>query len=339
MQTTSIVDTMFAPDGSLISTTLSITPTVEFIGPDGSQITQQTVTVKVTAGALSVNLAPNLGASPIGTSYRVTYQTPDSNRIQEFWIVPQSGSPVNLAAVRVPQIPPLPQPQIPYTQVLDLLSSFGFTPYNETNSPAVGHNDLAIAGAGYQGTMNVNVHNTTGSPITCFSEFKDTGGNYWRIPFENTVIAPGATQLFTWSGIILNQGEGFSLNASAIGLQVNGTYNSFSNTSNVYTTKVFGLANPGTLYTASGDVVVLNPQIFGSYGSPVGIANLTGSAQSSVKLLYTPSGGSAQEISAAASLANNYSLLFNGGLGMHGGDTLSVTGAPGDWGWVTVVEL
>jgi len=100
MQTTSIVDTMYAPDGSLISNTLSITPSEGFTGPDGSSVTLITVKVKVTAGALSVNLAPNEGSSPSGTSYAVTYSTPDSNRITETWVVPQSNTPVNLAAVR-----------------------------------------------------------------------------------------------------------------------------------------------------------------------------------------------------------------------------------------------
>jgi hypothetical protein len=71
--------------------------------------------VTVTNGAFSVNLIPNIGALPPGTSYTATYQVTNAT-IVETWIVPQSSTPVNLLAVRA-LAPPLPSPMVAFEQI------------------------------------------------------------------------------------------------------------------------------------------------------------------------------------------------------------------------------
>ena len=48
-------------------------------------------------GALSVQLAPNVGATPAGTFYTVVYQLNDGTAKTEYWAVPTT-SPTTIAA-------------------------------------------------------------------------------------------------------------------------------------------------------------------------------------------------------------------------------------------------
>ncbi len=57
-----------------------------------------------TAGFLSVNLAPNLGASPAGLFYTAVYQLSDGSTNTEYWVVPAASS-TTIAAVRSQVLP------------------------------------------------------------------------------------------------------------------------------------------------------------------------------------------------------------------------------------------
>lgn len=65
------------------------------------------------SGLFSISLPPNSGSTPTGTSYTVTYVTPNG-RVVETWVVP-TGGPVRLSAVRA-LVPPTPSLLIPFPQ-------------------------------------------------------------------------------------------------------------------------------------------------------------------------------------------------------------------------------
>jgi hypothetical protein len=113
---THIQDTLYDECGDLLSGKLYITNTSTMISPDGYEIPEGTTFVtNVANGALDVSLVPNTGATPTGTSYSVKYVVTSQN-FTETWIVPQSGTPVNLAAVRVLSAP-MPSIMIGINQV------------------------------------------------------------------------------------------------------------------------------------------------------------------------------------------------------------------------------
>lgn len=118
---TTVADTLYNPSGGTATTVLTITwPT--FTASDGHVVKGGTKKSNVTAGALSVALEPNAGATPSGTSYTVSY-TPTLAVLAEteHWVVPATGT-ANLSAVRVPTIP-TPGLSLP----LSILSQSGAT--------------------------------------------------------------------------------------------------------------------------------------------------------------------------------------------------------------------
>ena len=115
-QTTTVADTLYDPTGKPLAGTLVITNQTTFASADGFQIPAgNQITVSVTNGAFSVQLVPNIGAAPSGTSYRVSYYV-GGMHTTETWVVPQTPNPANLSSVRA-LAPPLPSPQLPITQV------------------------------------------------------------------------------------------------------------------------------------------------------------------------------------------------------------------------------
>lgn len=115
-ETTTVGDTLHDPSGLPLSGHLVVTNQTAFVSADGFQIPAgNQITVNVTNGSFSVQLVPNVGASPSGTSYSVSYYLPN-RRTTETWIVPQTPNPANLANVRV-LAPPVPSTQLAITQV------------------------------------------------------------------------------------------------------------------------------------------------------------------------------------------------------------------------------
>lgn len=87
-----------------------------FTAADGSTLSTGSITVKLSQGRLKVSLTPNEGATPAGTSYRVTYQLDASNRYTETWVVPAAAGPLTVSAVRVPSAP-VPPAAVSMSQV------------------------------------------------------------------------------------------------------------------------------------------------------------------------------------------------------------------------------
>lgn len=112
---TTISDQLAKPDGSPDTGTITITSNQTFTTPDNFVIPiGQRVVITLIAGSFSVSLVPNLGAVPTGTSYTADYATA-TKRFTETWIVPVSGTPIKLLAVRALD-PPTPSILIPFPQ-------------------------------------------------------------------------------------------------------------------------------------------------------------------------------------------------------------------------------
>jgi hypothetical protein len=76
--TTTIADTIYRADGSPASGTLLIT-WPQFTTSDNKAVASGTMNVIIGAGgAVSIALAPNVGAMPAGSFYKVTYKLDDA---------------------------------------------------------------------------------------------------------------------------------------------------------------------------------------------------------------------------------------------------------------------
>ena len=103
--TTTLTDTIYHADGTtaaglVIVSWPAFTTAAGQAVPGGS--TSATIGAK---GVLTVQLAPNQGATPAGTFYTAVYHLDDGTVSREFWTLPVSSSAVTLSAVRSTVLP------------------------------------------------------------------------------------------------------------------------------------------------------------------------------------------------------------------------------------------
>ena len=101
---TTVRDTLYNADGSRTAGQIEITWN-GFRSADGKTIAAGKITRRITDGVLDLALVPNAGTTPAGTSYAVTYLLANGLSYSETWAVPQSDTPVSLAAVHVSVAP------------------------------------------------------------------------------------------------------------------------------------------------------------------------------------------------------------------------------------------
>ncbi|MCB1019325.1 MAG: hypothetical protein KDC27_05320, partial [Acidobacteria bacterium] len=119
LSVTRIEDTLYNANGTTVEGVAKIS-WKSFTAVDGSTVAQSSIDVDIVSGLLAVDLTPNDGATPTGTSYRVDYELDNGVRYTETWIVPQSVNPLTLATVRV-GLPPTPGTLVSQGQVAGLV--------------------------------------------------------------------------------------------------------------------------------------------------------------------------------------------------------------------------
>jgi hypothetical protein len=101
---TTITDVVYRADGSAAGGSLVISWPA-FTTADGKAVAADQLTVTLASGgALIVQLAPNEGASPEGTYYKVVYQLDDGTTSTEYWMV-SSATPATVGAIRATVVP------------------------------------------------------------------------------------------------------------------------------------------------------------------------------------------------------------------------------------------
>ena len=108
-QTTQVTDTVYRADGTAASGTVLVSWPA-FTAATGASIPAGSTSVTIAVnGALSVNLVPNAGSTPIGSYYTVVYHLDDGSVTREYWVVPTpivgGTGTVTVAAVRNTVLP------------------------------------------------------------------------------------------------------------------------------------------------------------------------------------------------------------------------------------------
>jgi len=103
--TTTVTDTVYRADGTAAGGTVLVSWPA-FSSATGQTISSGSTSVTIAAGGLlTVQLAPNAGATPIGSYYTAVYHLDDGTVSREFWVVPSSSTPVHLNIVKSVVLP------------------------------------------------------------------------------------------------------------------------------------------------------------------------------------------------------------------------------------------
>ncbi len=172
---TRVQDVLYNADGTRAVGTVSIS-WKGFTASDGSTLTTSSIDVRIVQGLLNVELVPNENATPIGTSYEVSYLLDNGSRFFETWVVPESATPVTVSQVRVAQPPPpgsvIAQSQVTglvaaLTSKADLAQQNTFTERQiiEESSPGGSNALLSFREAGGPDTVGFRLPTLTGSTL------------------------------------------------------------------------------------------------------------------------------------------------------------------------------
>src|ERR1035441_6514338 len=103
--TTQVADTIYHADGTAATGT-AIISWPAFTTGAGDAIPSGSVSATIAAGgALSVQLAPNAGATPMGSYYTVVYPLDDGTVSRQYWVVPASTAAVKVSSVESTVLP------------------------------------------------------------------------------------------------------------------------------------------------------------------------------------------------------------------------------------------
>ncbi len=106
--TTAVQDTVYSANGTPAQGTVLVSWGA-FTTADGHSIAAGTTSAAIGAnGALTISLAPNAGASPMGSYYTAVLHLSDGTTSQQYWVIPvlaAGGAPVKLAAIQNQVLP------------------------------------------------------------------------------------------------------------------------------------------------------------------------------------------------------------------------------------------
>jgi trimeric autotransporter adhesin len=102
--TTQVTDKVYRADGTAAAGTV-IVNWQAFTTANGQAVPSGSTSATITGGALSLQLVPNAGSTPMGTYYTAVYHLDDGSVSREFWVVPVSQFPVLVSAIRSTVLP------------------------------------------------------------------------------------------------------------------------------------------------------------------------------------------------------------------------------------------
>src|SRR6266851_9562703 len=102
--TTQVTDTIYRADGTAAGGTV-IVNWQAFTTASGQAVRSGTTSATITGGALSLQLVPDAGSTPMGTYYTAVYHLDDGSVSREFWVVPVSQFSVLVSAIRSTVLP------------------------------------------------------------------------------------------------------------------------------------------------------------------------------------------------------------------------------------------
>jgi lysophospholipase L1-like esterase len=103
--TTQVTDTVYRADGTLATGTV-IVSWQAFTTALGQAVPSGTTSAAIGPnGALSVQLVPNAGSTPMGTYYTAVYHLDDGTVSREFWVVPASQTAVAVSSIKSTVLP------------------------------------------------------------------------------------------------------------------------------------------------------------------------------------------------------------------------------------------
>ena len=103
--TTQVADTIYHADGTAACGTVLISWPA-FTTSYGDSIPGGSTSAAIsTGGALSVQLIPNAGATPIGSYYTAVYHLDDGTVSRQYWVVSASLAPVKISGIESPVLP------------------------------------------------------------------------------------------------------------------------------------------------------------------------------------------------------------------------------------------
>jgi hypothetical protein len=103
--TTQVADTIYHADGTVATGTVLISWPAFTTSNGDSVPTGSTSAVIAAGGALSVQLIPNAGSTPIGSYYTAVFHLDDSSVSREYWVVPVSLAAVKISAIESTVLP------------------------------------------------------------------------------------------------------------------------------------------------------------------------------------------------------------------------------------------
>ena len=108
LPTTTVQDTVYNASGAAASGTVLVS-WATFTTASGATVPAGSTSAAIgTNGVLSIALAPNAGATPIGSYYTATFHLSDGTTSRQYWVVPVTvpgGGPAKLAAIQNQVLP------------------------------------------------------------------------------------------------------------------------------------------------------------------------------------------------------------------------------------------
>ncbi len=226
--TTTVQDTIYSANGTPASGSVLVSWSA-FTTAGGVAVAAGSTSVMIGAGGLlTIALAPNAGATPMGSYYTVVLHLNDGTTSRQYWVVPVTvpgGGPARLAAIQNQVLPTSVAMQTVSKQYVDTAIAAART----------GASTVTITGGTIDGTV-------IGGTTAAAGSFT-TGSFSGNVLLDPTGSSPGAPRIF---------GFGSFASGTAAQLQFGSAYSAITSQPNdtIFVGSFWGLEMAGNNFTA-----------------------------------------------------------------------------------------